>query len=348
MKLGTAPLLVPADARKAAQHFAGVVAIGRDPSAEKKAARQAARGASAPVRDLIEPVLKRYLRHAKARTRESTAKETTRVMTKEVLPKWKGKRLSEVSKADVRQLIAAIAARPALVSANRALATIKTFFAYALEQDLISVSPAASVRPPAPEKARERVLSDDELGAVLQACASLGAYGQGIKLLALTGARRSEVFGMTWAELDMAARTWTLPAARAKNNRQHQIPLSEQALEVLASPRNGIVPKVGQVPLFEPVSFSRMKGELDKLLPANMPKWTIHDLRRSAASGMASLGVQPHVIEAVLNHRSGVIRGVAAVYNRHSYSAEKRAALDAWAQHVTALIAAREGLPIAA
>jgi hypothetical protein len=179
MTIGHAPGLVPADARKAAQHFAGLVAIGRDPGAERKAARTALKIKAEPVRDLIEPVVKRYLRHAKARTRASTFAETSRVMAKEVLPKWRGRRLSEISRADVRQLIAAIAARPAPVSANRCLASLKTFLAFAVEQDAISVSPAASVRAPAVEKALERTLSDDELGAVLRASYGLGAYGAG-------------------------------------------------------------------------------------------------------------------------------------------------------------------------
>jgi hypothetical protein len=96
-------------------------------------------------------------------------------------------------------------------------------------------------------------------------------------------------------------RTWTLPAARAKNGRHH-------SLYVLTLPRNGIVPKMGHASLFEPISFSRMKDELDKLLPANMPPWT----RRTAASGMAGLGVQPRVVEAVLNH----LRGVASVRSK--------------------------------
>ena len=130
----------------------------------------------------------------------------------------------------------------------------------------------------------------------------------------------------------MAAKTWTLPAARCKNGRQHSVPLSDAALAILES-----IPRDSGPAVFAPVSFSRCKAQLDKLLPANMPKWTLPDLRRTAASGMAGLGVQPHVIEAVLNHRSGVIRGVAAVYNRHSYSAEKKAALDPWAAHIAAL-----------
>jgi integrase len=122
-----------------------------------------------------------------------------------------------------------------------------------------------------------------------------------------------------------------LARKQMQNNRAHQVPLSAPVVAILESLKSY------KIVVFEPVSFSRMKGELDKLLPANMPKWTLHDLRRSAASGLAALGTAPHVVEKILNHQSGSIRGVAAIYNRHSYSAEKREALTKWAQHVVAL-----------
>jgi integrase len=182
-----------------------------------------------------------YLKFNRQRVRQSTYRETMRVFRVEVLPKWKGKRLSEVTRQDVRQLIAAIAKRPAPVSANRALASIKAFCSWAVVEDLISVSPAAAIRPPALEKARERVLSDSELAAVWRASYQIpqnAEYGAIGRLLILTGQRRSEVAGMAWQEIDLAAKVWTLPAARAKNGRQHSVPLSEQALDVL-----GIVPR---------------------------------------------------------------------------------------------------------
>ena len=271
----------------------------------------------------------------KARTRASTFRETKRVFDREILPAWRGRRLSEITKADVRKLIEGVAKR-APVGANRLLASLKTFLAFAVEQDLISVSPAASVRPPAVEKARERTLDDSELSAVWNASLGLQGYGAGIRLLLLTGARRSEVFGMTADEIDSAKAVWNLPARRAKNNRAHAVPLSPQATDVL----RWICPafEKGNFALFEPVSFSREKGLLDKLLP-NVAAFTLHDLRRTFASGMASLGVAPHVLESCLNHKSGQVRGVAAIYNRYQYEPEKRAALFLWGGHVAALVA---------
>ena len=171
--------LTPQDARKAAQHFAGLVAIGRCPASERKASRRREVMTSAPIKDHVERVAAAYLKHAKARTRKSTFRETKRVFTVEILPAWKGRRLSEISKADVRQLVERCAKRTKKeVGGNRLLAACKTFLAFAVEMDVLTVSPAAAIRPPAPETARERVLSDDELGAVWRASLGLGSMAR--------------------------------------------------------------------------------------------------------------------------------------------------------------------------
>ena len=335
LTLGAYPLLTSQAARRACQVAGALVAVGRCPATERRAMAAESRRAKKPVRDQVEKVAAQYLKHAKARTRASTFRETKRVFDREILPAWRGRRLSEITKADVRKLIEGVAKR-APVGANRLLASLKTFLAFAVEQDLISVSPAASVHPPAVEKARERTLDNSELSAVWNASLGLQGYGAGIRLLLLTGARRSEVFGMTADEIDSAKAVWNLPARRAKNNRAHAVPLSPQATDVL----RWICPafEKGNFALFEPVSFSREKGLLDKLLP-NVAAFTLHDLRRTFASGMASLGVAPHVLESCLNHKSGQVRGVAAIYNRYQYEPEKRAALFLWGGHVAALVA---------
>jgi integrase len=191
------------------------------------------------------------------------------------------------------------------------------------------------VRAPSPESPRERVLDDAELSAVWRAFLGLGHYGAIVRLLALTGQRRSEVAEMTWAELDLAGKVWNLPAARCKNGRSHSVPLSDAALAILE--KNADQPQ--SFAIFAPISFSREKAVLDKLLPAEMPKWTLHDLRRTAASGMAARGVRIDVIEKVLDHQSGSFRGIVGVYQKHSFASEKRAALDLWAAHVAALVA---------
>jgi integrase len=176
----------------------------------------------------------------------------------------------------------------------------------------------------------------------LSACDRIGwPYGPLVKLLALTGQRLSEVAKARWSEFDLEAGAWVLPSSRVKNGVEHTVPLSETALSILASlPRTAsqdqlVFTSDGKSP---PGGFSRAKRRLDELAPLPSP-WVFHDLRRTLASGMARLGQPVHVVEAVLNHRSGTIRGVARIYNRHDYAAEKRAALEAWGRHVEKLLA---------
>jgi integrase len=178
-------------------------------------------------------------------------------------------------------------------------------------------------------------------------------YGHIIQLLMLTAQRCGEVAAMRWSEVDFGGKTWTIPKEKAKNGIEHVVPLSDQALVVLnALPRitgdrdplvfcsvNGKTPVTG---------FSTAKVRMDELVlnilradrpdAEPVPGWTIHDLRRTATSGMARLGVAPHVADAVLNHKSGAIKGVAAVYNRYKYENEKVAALATWGQFVESLV----------
>jgi integrase len=183
-------------------------------------------------------------------------------------------------------------------------------------------------------------VSDDELKSVWRAADALEpVYAGFVKLLILTGARRSEVAGMTWREVDLAARLWTLPAARAKNNREHTVPLPDLAAEILRTlPRiddsDLVLTLTGRVPLR---AFRNIKRRIDTLAPP-MPQWVLHDVRRSVASGMARLGINLPVIEKLLNHVSGSFAGIVGVYQRHSFADEKRAAMAAWARFVEQLV----------
>jgi integrase len=309
-------------ARKVAIGLYGQVAAGRDPGAERKASRRREAEAKAPVRDTIDKIVRQYLKHAAARTRASTAAETSRILRVYVLPAWKGKRLSEIDKGAVRSLVADIATG-APVMANRVLTTVKALCNWAVAEDILTASPAAGLKPPAAEVSRDRTLADHELGAVWRACAEMdtgldwqGAsvrrpHGDVIRMLLLTGQRLREVSEMRWSELDLAARVWSLPRERCKNGRAHVVPLSDQALAILDEARD----REGDLVFGGVSGFSRAKKKLDAEAKLAAP-WTLPDLRRTTASGMAKLGVAPHVVEAVLNHKSGQVRGVAAVYNR--------------------------------
>jgi integrase len=158
----------------------------------------------------------------------------------------------------------------------------------------------------------------------------------------LTGARRDEVAGLRWSEIDIDAALWTLPAARAKNARQHEVPLSTHALALLAArPRAGnFVFGRGGRGRFS--GYSRAKARLDQALGQAVAPWVLHDLRRSVVTHMVELGIAPHVVEACVNHVSGHKGGVAGIYNRATYREPKKAALQAWGDHLEALVEGRE------
>ena len=198
-------------------------------------------------------------------------------------------------------------------------------------------SPAEGVPLPAKEVARDRILDDRELANVILAARKIGGpYGSIVELLALTGQRREEVAGLHRDEFDLAQRIWTIPRARTKNAKAHIVHLSKQALAVLerADHCGPLVLSPLGTKTFQ--NFSHAKRLLDQL--SGVTGWRLHDLRRTCVSGMARLGVAPHVADKILNHQSGTISGVAAVYQRHEFLAERRAALNRWGAHVAGLL----------
>ena len=192
---------------------------------------------------------------------------------------------------------------------------------------------------PGTETARDRILTDDELCAVWSAATEQGGlFAPVFKLLILTGQRRNEVAGMEWRELDLPGMLWKLPRGRVKNDSGHEVPLSDPAIAIIdgvprVSGRELLFTTTGNTPIS---GFSKAKLEIDEA--SGVEDWTIHDLRRTVASGMARLGVSLPVIEKILNHTSGSFRGVVGIYQRHSYADEKRAALDLWGAHVARLV----------
>jgi integrase len=239
---------------------------------------------------------------------------------------------------------------------------------WAVERDIIKVSPCNGVKAPSAVRTRDRVLSDDEILSTWAAFQGVGwPFGPLGQLLLLTGQRLREVGEMRWSEVDFATKTWSIAKERSKNGIAHEVPLSGAAVKILESlPRveggrgspGFVFTTTGRTAVS---GFSRAKEQFDAAILDAMRKaaiargddpakitapenWTMHDLRRTAASGMAGLGIAPHVVEAALNHKSGTIKGVAAVYNRYSYGAEKRAALEAWARALDAIVT---GKPVA-
>ena len=176
-------------------------------------------------------------------------------------------------------------------------------------------------------------MNDDELARIIAAARQIGGpYGGIVELLALTGQRREEVARCTWDEIDMGRRTWKLSSARTKNAKAHEVYLSDQAVAVLGRvDKTGafVFSRSGTVPFQD---FSLAKRELDQL--SGVTGWRLHDLRRTCVSGMARLGIAPHVADKILNHQGGTISGVAAVYQRHDFLAERKKALEMWGAHV--------------
>jgi integrase len=263
---------------------------------------------------------------------------------------WTDKPISEIARRDVIAVLDKIVDRGSPVTANRLRAHLNTLFRWAKGRDMIEANPLDGTRPPAPERPRDRVLTELEISLLWRASGEIGfPFGPLYRLLLLTGQRLREVAEMTRREV--AGGEWTIPGARTKNGDQHVVPLSPDALAILEA-----MPRIGAQLIFTtngdaPVSgFTRAKDRLDaaiaKIVEAEgldpVPAFTIHDLRRTAATGMAGLGFPPHIVEAVINHRSGTRRGVAGVYNRFDYADEKRRALEAWARRVAEIVAGRE------
>ena len=335
----------PDSARDEARRVLALVAQGRDPAAERSAAR-----AGDTFAEFAAAFIEKY-----AKQRQKSWRETERVLLRDVNPVIGRKRLDEVTRQDVVRLLDEIAERGP-VMANRTLAYTRRFFNWCIERGYTAQNPCAGLKPFGTNGSRDRILSDNELAEVWRATDRIdGIWPPQIKLLILTAQRRSEVAEMRWSEIDLSNRMWTIPAERAKNKRAHEVPLTETAVALLtATPRLShqdgggsvvdspfIFTTTGSTPFS---GFSRAKEILDREIFAArratdpdaepMPNWTFHDLRRTATTGMARLGVYPHIADAILNHKDGSIRGVAAVYNRHAYLDERRCALEEWEDKV--------------
>jgi integrase len=225
------------------------------------------------------------------------------------------------------------------VTGSRARSALSTMFAWAMGEGLCEANPVVGTNKPPDSTPRDRVLADGELAAIWTACQD-DDFGRIVRLLALTGARRAEIAGMCWSELDLDNGLWSLPKERAKNKRALLLPLPPLALSIIKS----VPERVGRDQLFGDraasgfTDWSHAKQALDQRLAGKAKAWRLHDLRRTCATRMADLGVQPHVIEAVLNHYGGHRAGVAGVYNRSPYEREMRGALALWANHVATIV----------
>jgi integrase len=329
-----------AEARRAATAVLHELNRGHDPAAMKFDARAATQKAAAErAGDTVDNLAAQFIeRYAKKQTRTSSWHMTQRIFDRIVLPAWRGRVIHDVKRREVIELVEGVAETTPIL-ANRVHAALSKFFNWLASRDIIVASPVAGVARPSKEIARDRILTDDEIKSLWKACDTLGGPpGECVKMLLLTGQRRGEVAGIRRSEVE--GDLWTLPPERTKNGQKHTVPLSRQAMEILES-----TPEIvgGADRVFtgtggrQLAGFSHVKRELDAQMNLKSP-WVMHDLRRTVASGMAKIGIKLPVIEKVLNHTSDSFRGIVGVYQQHDFAAEKRHALQAWADHVDAIV----------
>jgi integrase len=331
LTLGRYPFMSLADARRQAIATLNQVAQGGDPHTERRT------GLSPYA---FVDVVDEFVRvHCARHYRSNHARETERVLRSRFVARWEGRDIRDIGRADILRVIdeAVDAGTPS--AANHALAAIRKFLNWCVERGVVESNPCGRLSRPAPVNTRDRVLSDDEVAAVWTAAQELSTpFSQIVRLLLLTAQRRGEVVGMRWREIDWKEHTWTIPPSRTKNKRTQTLPLSALAIELLRS-----VPKLHDQFVFPargnetatPSGFSKTKRRLDDL--SGVTSWTLHDLRRTTATHMARDGTAPHVIERILNHSTGVLGGVAGIYNRFEYLPEMRLALDQWAGKFAAI-----------
>jgi integrase len=256
--------------------------------------------------------------------------------------------ITEITHPDIAARLSAITRKHSSHTAAAARRAISAFFRWAMQEGWCAANPVIGTRQPPEGKSRNRVLTNAELVAVWRACDD-DEYGRIVRLLILNGSRPQEIGGMRWSEFDPDdLGTWTLPEERSKNYRAHIVDLSTAALAIIET-----VPRRQRDHLFGVRAnrgftlWAEGRTALDQRLAGAAKPFQLRDIRRTVATGMADIGIEPHVIEAVLNHYSGHRAGVAGVYNRSPYRQAVKAALMRWADHVQALVEGRESNIIA-
>jgi integrase len=334
--LGSCSAVSIAKARTATRAIMGDVAKGIDPAAERKKAAAEARRNAAHEALTLSTLLSDWQALHLASKRPSYAVEAVRAL-RNAFSRNLDLPAADLDRATAVKTLDSMARKGSAAMAARTAAYGKAAYGWGVKRGALTINPFLNL-PVAPTPRRERVLVDDELAAIWRATAGAGPFNGIVRLLLLTGQRREEVAGMTWAELSGDFSTWIIPASRAKNGATHIVSLSMLVQDLLRS-----LPQFGELVfpgLRGPFNgWSKAKAALDA--KSGVTSWRLHDLRRTAATGLQRLGVRLEVTEQVLNHVSGSRAGIVGVYQRHDFAAEKAAALDAWGEHVMGVIEGR-------
>jgi integrase len=347
MSLGKVELQGVDKARETAKDILARVRLGQDPAGEKQRDRKTST-------ETFKAVALRFLAFQKVhggpkglglRSRSYQGAERHLMMYAKPLH---GLLLANIQMEDIGSLLSMVRARGKAVTANRVRSSLSTFFGWAISEGLLKSNPVTGTKP-TKEKTRERVLSHEELRVIWNNLDD-GQFGPLIKLLALTGQRAAEIGGLRWSELTDYG--FTLPPERTKNAREHTVSLSDPARAIIAAQprRQGSDGKLRDLIFgYSDGPFAgwakaqdTLNKRIEKAAGEPMQHWTPHDIRRSFATHASDLGIQPHIIEAILNHTSGFRAGVASIYNRNTYDAERRTALALWADHLLAIVENRE------
>ena len=326
------------------------ITIGRHPIITLAQARAKAReilakktlGIERPESPIFEKALDLFItRYCQVKNRPRTAAETERLMRKHFLPSLKHFTIDEIPARRISDILDGLLDSPS--TARHAFVAIRTFFRWCARRGLVVGSPIALMDAPTSPGSRDRVLTDAELVAVFRTAEEQHFNGGKIvQLLILTGQRRGEIGALKSEWIDRKAKTITFPSEITKNGRTHILPYGEIVAGIVDGlpPQGFLFPARGTDAERSYNGWSKLKKSIDP----EIPHWTLHDLRRTFATNLAALAVPPHIIERLLNHSTGTISGVAAIYNRFSYLPEMCDAMQKWEAKLKILLSNTESM----
>ncbi|MCH9050075.1 MAG: tyrosine-type recombinase/integrase [Proteobacteria bacterium] len=341
-----------ADARDRADRILRDARAGIDPIEKERQERLAADDESKTFRVAVDEFVD--LKISKQTPRGQ--KESRRPL-ESLRPEWGYRNVADIGRLEIIDLRDRLVKEGKPYAAERTVTELKRFFRWCVDQGKLDASPAALVASPfgkGERKPRKRKLDEKEIGILWPAFEVMAyPFGHYLESLLVTGQRRSEVATMRWPEIDLDKKRWTIPAEKTKSEREHIVPLSSLALDILeACPRfddeheknDYVFSSTGGS---RPISgFSKLKNIIDveakkiaeKTSAPTVENWRLHDFRRTMTTMLAEIGIKPHILGAVINHSPGSLHGVTAIYNLYEYLPEKKHALEAWGRKIGSII----------
>ena len=336
MSIGVYPAITLSEARTVHAKAREELGKGTDPGRELVEKKKGERKAPT-VEGLVEEYLEKW-----AKPRKKTWKEDKRILYKDVIPVIGRRKAKDVKKRDVVLLLDAVVNRGAPITANKTYEILRKMFNFAVSRSILEYSPCGGIEKPSKSKTRDRVLEEKEIILIWEKLEELpitkGAE-LAIKLLLVLGQRRGETVSIAWKEIDLDKQTWTIPGEKAKNGIPHKVPLPSLAMEIileakeLAGNNQWVFPGVSGDKSLSPRSISQIV--IKHQASFGVDHFTVHDLRRTMASLMTGMGVPRLMVSKILNHSEG---GTTRIYDRHTYDAEKRQALETWERKLRAIL----------